>query len=138
MDQNQASTLRRYKSLTTARRRFVLQRSKKLHVHHCSHVSTVATEKVRVGESAGLCADHLPVSAVLQSVAYLIFGLKQDVLELGGDGPADRQLVLELADAIDLHVGGRVCGHCTHKGHLLKGLHAAGVKSNKAGMTSKR
>lgn len=84
------------------------------------------------------CVDHLPVSAVLQSVAYLIFGLKQDVLELGGAGPADRQLVLEIADAIDLDVGGRVCGHCTHKGHLLKGLHAAGVKSNRVGTTSKR
>lgn len=105
---------------------------------HCSHVSTVATEKVCVGVSAGLCVDHLPVSAVLQSVAYLIFSLKQDVLELGGAGPADRQLVLEIADAIDLDVGGRVCGHCTHKGHLLMVLHAAGVKSNRAGMTSKR
>ncbi|KAG7235684.1 hypothetical protein INR49_002314, partial [Caranx melampygus] len=30
-----------------------------------------------------------------ESVADLIFGLKQDVLELGGAGPADRQLVVE-------------------------------------------
>lgn len=59
--------------------------------------------------------DHLPFSAVLQSVAYLIFGLKQDVLELGGAGPADRQLVLEVADTTHLHVGRRVSGHCTNK-----------------------
>lgn len=59
--------------------------------------------------------DHLPFSAVLQSVAYLIFRLKQDVLELGGAGPADRQLVLEVADTTHLHVGRRVCGHCADK-----------------------
>lgn len=67
-----------------------------------------------------VCVDHLPFSAVLQSVAYLIFGLKQDVLELGGARPADCQLVLEVADTIHLHVGGRVCSHCTDKDKCLK------------------
>lgn len=60
--------------------------------------------------------DYLPFSALLQSVAYLIFGLKQDVLELGGAGPADGQLVLEVANTTHLHVGGRVCSYCTDKG----------------------
>lgn len=58
---------------------------------------------------------HLPFSAVLQSVADLIFGLKQDVLELGGAGPVDRQLVVQVANATYLHVGRRICGHWTEK-----------------------
>lgn len=62
-----------------------------------------------------MCVDHLPFGAVFQSVANLIFGLEQDVLELGGVGPADRQLVLEVADTTRPHVGRRVCGHCKNK-----------------------
>lgn len=63
---------------------------------------------------------YLPVLAVLQSVADLVFGLKQDVLELGGARPADRQLVLEVANTIHLHVGRRVCSHCTDKDKCLR------------------
>lgn len=61
--------------------------------------------------------DNLPFSAVLQSVADLILGLKQDVPELRGTGPADGKLVLEVSNTTHLHVGGRVCSHCkdTHK-----------------------
>lgn len=55
---------------------------------------------------------HLPLSALLQSVAYLIFGLKQDVLVFRGAGPADGQLVLEVADAAHLQAGWGACGHC--------------------------
>lgn len=56
--------------------------------------------------------DHLPVSTVLQSVAYLIFGLKEDILELGGTVPANNQLVLEAADSTHLDVSRGVCCHC--------------------------
>lgn len=56
---------------------------------------------------------HLPLVAVLQSVAYLIFGLEQDVLQIGGAGPADGQLVIQVAHTAHVHVSGRVCGDCT-------------------------
>lgn len=55
---------------------------------------------------------HLPLCAVLQSVAYLILGLKQDVLELRRAGPADGQLVVKVANKVHLHIGGRVCSYC--------------------------
>lgn len=59
-----------------------------------------------------VCEPHLPLCAVLQSVAYLILGLKQDVLEPRGAGPADGQLVVEVANTVHLHIGGRVCSYC--------------------------
>lgn len=69
--------------------------------------SVITTESV-------LCTvQYLPFGAVLQSVAYLIFGLKQDVLEFGGAGPVDCQLVIQITDPTHLHLSGGVCGHCT-------------------------
>lgn len=54
---------------------------------------------------------YLPVLAVLQSVADLVFGLKQEVFESGRGLPANAQLVLQLPDTTDGHAGWRVCGH---------------------------
>lgn len=77
---------------------------------------------------------HLPLGALLQSVAYLIFGLKQDVLVLRRAGPADGQLVLEVADAAHLHAGRGVCGHCadteeSYKVFTVFGEDAGGLMS---------
>ena len=46
---------------------------------------------------------YLPVLAVLQSVADLVFGLKEEVFEGGWGLPANAQLVLQLADTTDSH-----------------------------------
>lgn len=55
---------------------------------------------------------HLPLIAVLHSVADLVLGLKQEVLEFRAAGPADSQLVLQFANTVHLHVGWRVGGNC--------------------------
>lgn len=54
---------------------------------------------------------YLPVLAVLQPVADLVFGLEQEVLESGRSLPANAQLVFQLPDAADCHSGGWVRGH---------------------------
>lgn len=54
---------------------------------------------------------YLPVLAVLQPVADLVFGLEQEVLESRRGLPANAQLVFQLPDAADCHSCGRVRGH---------------------------
>lgn len=54
---------------------------------------------------------YLPVLAVLQSVADLVFGLEQEVFESGRSLPANTQLVLQLTDTTDSHARRRVRGH---------------------------
>lgn len=55
---------------------------------------------------------YLPVLAVLQSVADLVFGLEQEVFESWMGLPADAELVFQLPDATHGHARRRVGGHC--------------------------
>lgn len=83
--------------------------------HSCHRGVTAEERECARRLQVCMCVDHLPFGAVLQSVAYLVFGLKQDVLELGGAGPPDRQLVLKVAHATHMHAGRRISGHCTQE-----------------------
>lgn len=58
---------------------------------------------------------YLPVVAVLQPVADLVFGLEQEVFESGRSLPANAQLVLQHPHAADAHTRRRVRGHWRRK-----------------------
>lgn len=54
---------------------------------------------------------YLPVLAVFQSVADLVFGLEQEVFESRRGLPTDAQLVFQQPDAAHRHTCWGVCGH---------------------------
>lgn len=54
---------------------------------------------------------HLPVHAVLHSVADLVLGLEEEVLEGRWGNPAHTQLVLQAPNSAHVHVGWGIGGH---------------------------
>lgn len=64
----------------------------------------------------GSIGRHLPIHAVLHSVADLVLGLEEEVLEGRWGNPAHTQLVLQAPDTAHMHIGWGIRGHCETTG----------------------
>lgn len=66
-------------------------------------------------------APYLPLDAVLQPVADLVLGLKEEVLEGRWGAPADAQLILQVTHAAHVEVPRGVGGDCNQRAMRSQG-----------------
>lgn len=88
---------------------------------------TVQTKRTNFCLYNSVLVLYLPVLAVLQSVADLVFSLEQEVFESRRSFPANTQLVLQLPDSTHSHTWWRICSHWRKK--RLRGLVTKNISS---------